>query len=149
MLRDVIAAQLNDNNGADAGADLITAAVKWLTAASPFDSFGAGVPTGDVDVLNSNDGIADFRYLGSTFKGLYGTAIKSSSATWQQTKEIEDDLFVSASQLHELLDDFNNGLIGCLDVEDTGQEFVFNVNLIGSITEYQGLGDLFQVGASV
>ena len=111
MSRDAIALQLNINNGVVDPDGLITEAAKWLTAQSPYDTFGS--KSGDVDT--NGDWIADYNDSTNVFDG---TKVKANDAAWQTLTS-----GLSGSIIHEAVDDFNNcRLVGGHDGE--GKELI-------------------------
>ena len=131
MSRDAIATQLNLLNGATSNSavrDLLTGATRWLTSKDPYNSFGTPGVTGNVDQggggLMAGDGIADVRYTKSgSFDGFYGNNVKANSPAWQQEKTYKTQN-LSGSEIHEMLDDFNNCFLATGLNKVTGQGLV-------------------------
>ena len=147
MARDAIAAQLNRLNGATADSgvtDLITGAALWLTAGSPYASFTGknSAVTGDVDKkIQTGEllvgGWADAKYTSKgVFNGFEGTAVTASMAAWQQEKLYKGQN-LSASEIHEALDDFNNCYISTGINKSTGQTLVMALAGDGNDGNYQ------------
>ena len=147
IARDAIATQLNLQNGAtlDSGVkDLLTGAALWLTAGSPYNSFSGknSSVTGDVDTLTQSGepglgGWADTRYTSKgAFNGFAGTAVTASMPAWQQEK-LYMGQNLSASEIHETLDDFNNCYIATGIDSSTGQTLVMALVGDGNDANFQ------------
>ncbi|MEB3166093.1 MAG: SdrD B-like domain-containing protein, partial [Cyanobacteriota bacterium] len=163
MARDAIASQLNLLNGATTAQcvnDMITGAALWMTGASPYHAFSgkknAGV-TGDLDL--NNDGRVDLLYNGQgVFTGIAGAQVDASFPAWQQQKMYQG-VMLSASQIHEVLDDFNNcylctgmdgmtgaGLVAALAGDGNDSNFnddrVLAVGRLNNMQQFVGIANL-------